>query len=168
MSRLELQRQTYRPNRIVALFVGESPPHGGTFFYNANSMLYHAMKEAFECADDFLAEFKGRGFFLDDLVQEPINHFEPALRDTYRLAAVPPLARRIADYDPSAIVVFMCAIKPMVSAAMRQANLDVPLYVTAFPGRFHREPVQAGNGSHSSKAPAVVEVSSFSGNLQQL
>lgn len=139
MSRLEVQRQTFRPERIAVLFVGESSPHGGTFFYDANSVLYRAMKELFESAKDFIAEFKAKGFFLDDLVQEPINHFKPALRDTYRLTAVPSLARRITDYKPAAIVVLMCAIEPMVSAAVRQSDVvDVPLYVTVFPGRFHR------------------------------
>jgi hypothetical protein len=38
-SSLESLRQSYRPQQVRVLFVGESPPAGGTFFYRANSNL---------------------------------------------------------------------------------------------------------------------------------
>ena len=42
----------------------------------------------------------------------------------------------MVDYQPLAVVVRMCAIKPMVADAMRQAALsNFPLYGTPFPGR---------------------------------
>jgi hypothetical protein len=49
------------------LFVGESPPVGGTFFYAANSKLYFAIKRALDQAvpdlvdDDFLVPFRSLG-----------------------------------------------------------------------------------------------------------
>nr|MBC8193829.1 hypothetical protein [FCB group bacterium] len=33
-------RQAFKPPKVEVLFIGESPPAGGTFFYNGNSKLY--------------------------------------------------------------------------------------------------------------------------------
>ena len=62
-------RRQFKPREIRALFVGESPPSGGTFFYRANSKLYFATREAFEAAIpalrkevDFLDAFKRLGY----------------------------------------------------------------------------------------------------------
>ena len=71
-------RQDYDPRKqnkeIKVLFIGESPPKDGTFFYCANSELYYATKEAFERAyneeiSNFLRCFKG--CYLIDLFDEP-------------------------------------------------------------------------------------------------
>lgn len=72
-SPLEELRHSFRPDEINTLFVGESPPHGGDFFYRCDSLLYRAKRCAFGEPEDFLADFKSRGFFLDDLVLTPIN-----------------------------------------------------------------------------------------------
>jgi hypothetical protein len=65
------------------LFLGESPPAGGTFFYYANSKLYDATREAFEAGipalrrtDDFLDAFKRLGCYLEDLSPVPVNHLD--------------------------------------------------------------------------------------------
>ena len=134
MNELEKLRNSYRPRGIIVLFVGESPPKNGTFFYKANCRLYYAMKRAFGDSASFLSEFKANGFFLDDLVLYPINRMEDVERNERRCNGVPSLARRMEDYRPSAVVVLMCAIKPMVVEAMCKARLsEVPLYVTPFP-----------------------------------
>lgn len=95
------------------------------------------MKESFEAGEDFLAMFRAKGFFLDDLVLYPINQIKDEKeRHAHRQNGVSSLAGRMADYRPLAVVAVMCAIKPMVAAAMHQAGLsDLPLYVTPFPGR---------------------------------
>ena len=49
MTTEELRRR-YRPETVRALFVGESPPAGGTFFYAANSNLYRFTEQAFRAA----------------------------------------------------------------------------------------------------------------------
>jgi hypothetical protein len=46
----ERARRRCRPVDVRVLFIGESPPSGGTFFYFANSALYVATKEPFEAA----------------------------------------------------------------------------------------------------------------------
>lgn len=138
---LERLRHSFRPKRITTLFVGESAPHGGTFFYNRDSLLYRKLKESLRAASDFLSSFQAQGFFLDDLVLYPINQIEnPNERDKHRRLGVQSLARRMAEYKPLAVVALMCAIEPMVADAMREAGLSqIPLYVTPFPRPEHQE-----------------------------
>ena len=62
----ELIRQSYRPSKIVTLFVGESAPKSGKFFYIGNTALKRYMEDAMKAAslgghDDFLERFKSYG-----------------------------------------------------------------------------------------------------------
>ena len=82
---VEETRARYRPERIVTLFVGEFPPQSGKFFYYGNTALAHHMSSAMRAAGllgdgDFLDRFKAYGWYLDDLVLEPVNHLTPAQR----------------------------------------------------------------------------------------
>jgi hypothetical protein len=138
----ETLRASYRPPQVRVLFVGESAPAGGTFFYRANSQVYRYLKKSLHIArpdlfsDDagFLNEFRKAGCYLDDLVLEPVNHQTEAARKRARTAGVPNLAERLADYRPRAVVSLMRAIEPFVSEAIVRSNLSVPHHVTAFPG----------------------------------
>ena len=77
MNPLEDLRKSFRPGSIKTLFVGESAPQSGKFFYSQNSGLYRAMQQAFHAGGNFLLEFKARGFYLDDLSLVPVNGMEP-------------------------------------------------------------------------------------------
>ena len=137
MPDLERLRKSFKPEPIRTLFVGESPPHGGSFFYRENSGLYRAMKKAFGERPEFLAWFKAKGFFLDDLVQYPINQFKAEReRRKHRVKAVESFAQRLVGFRPAAVVVVMCAIEPQVREAIRRGRLpqNVPIYVTPYPG----------------------------------
>ncbi len=153
----ETLRRSFRPQQITTLFVGESPPQGGTFFYRGDSLLYHKMRESFGAVANFLHQFKAKGFFLDDLVLEPINHIKDKNeRNKHRREGVPSLARRMATYRPSAVVALMCAIEPMVVAAMSEAGLsDVPLYVTPFPRPEHQRRFKAKMAEIIPKLPVA-------------
>ena len=141
ISDVEELRHSFRPRRVTTLFIGESPPHGGTFFYQGDSLLHHKMKECFGDIPNFLSEFKAKGFFLDDLVSYPINRIKDEReRNRHRWNAVSLLAGRIKEYQPAAVVALMCAIEPMIVEAIRQAGLShVPLYVTPFPRPEHEK-----------------------------
>ena len=41
-------RELFKPINVKVLYVAESPPTGGTFFYFENSNLYFAILDAFE------------------------------------------------------------------------------------------------------------------------
>jgi len=123
MNRLEDLRKSFCPDCITTLFVGESAPESGKFFYSSNSSLFCAMKRVFGNGETFLEDFKKKGFYLDDLVSTPINKLERRDRFIRRQEAVPGLARRLVEYKPKAVVVVMRAILPMVRNAMRMSGI---------------------------------------------
>jgi hypothetical protein len=142
MNKLEELRKSFRPDRITTLFVGESAPQSGRFFYCGNSSLFHGMKRAFGNQAMFLEDFKGKGFYLDDLVLKPVNKLERPERSKLRWASTAKLAERLVEYKPKAIVVVMRAIKPMVTEAMRRAGIAYEPFCTPHPAfgnwsRFH-------------------------------
>jgi len=122
MNALEELRNKFRPDFISTLFVGESAPAGGTFFYCGNSTLFREMKKAFGNRDSFLDDFKRKGFYLDDLVLTPVNKFPNAERKRLRWDAIEELASRLVVFKPQAVVVVMKAIVPMVREAMLKAG----------------------------------------------
>lgn len=69
----ERLRRGYRPARVRILFVGESPPASGPFFYQADSGLYRAVRQTFLSAFPELKsaeslEWFRRSFFGRDFV----------------------------------------------------------------------------------------------------
>jgi hypothetical protein len=150
----ERARRRHRPDDIRVLFIGESPPAGGTFFYFAKSNLYSATREAFEAAipalrreDDFLDAFQRLGCYVEDLSPVPVNHLrlddpvQRAERRRLRREGIKPLARRMKRWSPRVIVPVVLDmvrtgdIADMVRLAGHEAvtRLDLP-----FPGR-HRD-----------------------------
>ena len=101
--RVEAVRLLYLPERIRYLLVGESVPNGGTFFYDANSILfrytYEAFRQVFErdCGEEqaFLRFFQKQGFFLDDLCSIPVNALPDCEREQERSKGVDSLAERL-------------------------------------------------------------------------
>jgi hypothetical protein len=123
MNHLEKLRKSFGPSPITTLFVGESAPDSGRFFYSSDSSLFHAMKRAFGNRETFLEDFKKKGFYLDDLVLTPINKLDRRERSRRREEAVPELAKRLVATKPKAVVVVMRAILPKVQQAMRMAGI---------------------------------------------
>jgi dihydroxy-acid dehydratase len=134
MCDVEKIRESFKPDHITTLFVGESAPAGGDFFYDGNSILFRAMKQAFEGSESFLKDFQASGFFLDDLILEPANNLEDVARDALRWNSVPGLADRIREYQPSAIVTLMRGIELMVIEAICQSGHNSKTYHVPFPG----------------------------------
>ena len=89
----ERLRSAHKPEAIRLLFIGESRPAGGTFFYDGNSILQRwtavAMSRAhavdFEDSAAFPREFRAAGYYLDDLCLEPVNHLIPSERRRVRV-----------------------------------------------------------------------------------
>jgi hypothetical protein len=141
MEEVEAVRQRYRPKRIMTLFVGESPPQSGDFFYYGNTALKRHMQKAMETAGlglaesgDFLERFKAYGWYLDDLVLTPIDKLSPAERERQCRDARPELAARIAQYKPCAIVSLLYRIRADVEAAAIVAGTTAPRFAVPFPG----------------------------------
>ena len=136
---IEIARRHYQPNRIATLFVGESAPAGGPFFYYANSGLYYHMKRAVEDAlghhGAFLDRFQAYGWYLDDLVLTPVNHLRGADRMAKWHHAQTSLADRVRRYRPHAIVSLLLGIREVVHDAASQADYTGPLHAVPFPAR---------------------------------
>jgi len=136
-------RNAYRPQYVKYLVVGESPPQGGRFFYQANSILFRQTQIAFShvfgkaCGDGvaFLQFFQEQGFYLDDLCLVPVNGLPDQDRIRKRLAGIGPLAERIKSYKPTKIIVVMKGIASEVGVACRVAGVNPPDLVLPFPVR---------------------------------
>jgi hypothetical protein len=146
MSTVEEARKDHRPKRITTLFVAESAPAGGTFFYFGNGHLGRYLRRSIEevlAGDgDFLGRFHSYGWYLDDLVLAPVNQLTPRERKAAHLGAAQDLQRRIAEYRPLAIVCLLKSIGTIVRAAASRAGFDGPFFEVPFPGngqqrRFH-------------------------------
>lgn len=133
MNYFEELRKSFRPGRVMTLFVGESAPASGRFFYSGDSSLFHAMKREFGNQRTFLEDFKDKGFYLDDLVLTPINKLERHERLRQRQEAIPKLAKRLVEYKPRAVVVVMRAILPTVLRAMRIAGMSYEPFCVPHP-----------------------------------
>ncbi|MBR1156780.1 hypothetical protein [Bradyrhizobium sp. JYMT SZCCT0428] len=135
---VEATRARFRPATITTLFVGESAPVSGDFFYDGNNAMLTHMQRAVETAlgvgDDFLERFKAYGWYLDDLVLTPVNHLTKSERNAQCLGAQASLAARITEYQPLVIVSLMIGIKNIVEAAAAAAGSDAQRFAVPFPG----------------------------------
>jgi hypothetical protein len=144
---LEGLRRQYRPDRIRVLFVGESPPARGAFFYKGDSGLARYTKQAFERAyelpefemADFLHAFKAAGCYLDDLCLEPVNRMKMPDRRAAWKVAVDPMANRLRDYSPGLIVPILRSIESSVRQAAERSG---------FSERLQRALPYPGMGNH--------------------
>ncbi len=136
---VETVRASYRPKPILTLFVGESAPNSGDFFYYGNTALTGYMSKAMEAAGlggdgDFLERFKAYGWYLDDLVLTPVNHLKRARRKKECRDAQSSMAARIKEYQPRAIVSLLLSIRDIVEAAAIDAGSNARLFAVPFAG----------------------------------
>ena len=159
MEAVETVRARYRPGRITTLFVGESAPQSGDFFYCGNNAMLRHMQRAVEQvlpkSDDFLKSFKAYGWYLDDLVLTPVNHLTGSERIAKCQDAQKSLADRIAAYRPEAIVSLLISIEPFVDAAAIAASSNAPRYAVPFPGMGQQARFQDAMASIIPKLPRL-------------
>ena len=117
-------RDRYRPDDVVILMVGEAPPPGETFFYQADSHLFDATREAFSRAwgrmpkgVGFLEFLQEKGFWLYDMSPLPVNRKRGRPRKEAVAGGVVKLAELIAEADPD----FVVAVKTSLEGPVRQA-----------------------------------------------
>jgi len=103
----ETIRKNYKPHIVKILFVGESRPQGGTFFYNGDSNLYKYTKQAFEQADKnfSLEHFKQYGYWLYDVCDMPVNGLPYLERREQIRLGLPRLLLNIKELRPKYIIV---------------------------------------------------------------
>lgn len=145
---VEPLRASFRPKKINILFVGESAPAGGAFFYKGYGQVHDELRRVLlpfiGSQPSFLTAFHDSGLYLDDLVLEPVNWMSSKERKALHKANSSALAERLQAYRPSAVIAFMKAIQQPVEEATRQANLDCPCYTVSFPGNGRQKEFREG------------------------
>lgn len=129
------------------LFIGESPPASGRFFYRQDSGLYRAIRDAFRLVepsitdDTFLDIFQKSGCYLIDACAGPVDHLDARSRRAACLAGEPALTRKIRQLEPSAIVTLTKSIRDNVRRAAAKARWCGPKLEVPYPGRWasHRK-----------------------------
>jgi hypothetical protein len=128
--RTDQLRQKYQPKQIRVLFVGESPPAGGNFFYAGTGNLFKYTKEAFRnvyriaAGADFRRTFQAAGCYLEDLCPEPVNQStQEGERQDAREHGVRPLSKKVARMAPDVIIPLLKGIEPCVRRAAEAAGL---------------------------------------------
>ena len=129
---MEIQkiRESWKPETVKVLVVGESPPANGTFFYCGDSNLYRYTKEAFEEAfgvewrstEEFLSFFRECGCYLVDLCDDPVNGLDDRLRQQKRTEGIQRLAREISQAGAAVQIVVMKDIVKYVQRARRRSG----------------------------------------------
>jgi hypothetical protein len=140
----ERLRKQYRPNRIRILFVGESPPVSGRFFYQADSGLYRAVRETFVRAfpslknAEFLDSFCALGCYLIDLCGEPVDDMTGPMRKQACRSGEQRLAQQIRALSPQTIVTVVRSIRANVRHAQERAGWSGRYFELPYPGRWYR------------------------------
>jgi hypothetical protein len=143
----ETLRRRFLPSRLRMLFIGESAPASGRFFYRADSGLYRAMRDAFRAVDpgigedNFLSAFKEAGCYLIDLCADPVDQLPADLRRAVCLASEPRLTRAIRRLRPGKVATVVRSIEDNVARSLSRAQWQGEVIRLPYPGRWarHRE-----------------------------
>lgn len=143
----ERLRRRYRPARVRILFVGESPPASGRFFYQADSGLYRAFRQTFLSAfpelksTEFLESFRKLDCYLVDLCRSPVDRLSTKQRRLACTRAEARLGEMIRRLNPELIVTVVRSIGPHVQRAQSRARWNGTRLELPYPGRWklHRQ-----------------------------
>jgi len=144
----ERQRERYRPDQVRILFIGESPPASGRFFYQADSGLYRAFRDTFLAAfpllrkTEFLDSFRSLSCYLVDLCGQPVDKMNPRDRRCACQTGEIRLARTIRALRPKIIVTIVRSIRANVRQAQELAGWSGLHLELPYPGRWYRHRLQ--------------------------
>jgi len=143
----ERLRRRYRPGRVRLLFVGESPPASGRFFYRADSGLYRAIRQAFLSAfpsltdGDFLESFRTLDSYLVDLCGSPVDCLPLKERRLVCSQGEARLATIIRRLNPEVVVTVVRSIAGNVRRAQSRAEWQGTYLELPYPGRWENHRV---------------------------
>lgn len=118
------------------LFVGESAPAGGAFFYKQTGQVHGQFRQAFAPHIGDSPTFQQAGFYLDDLVLEPVNWLSRLERQATHATSIGlgSLAKRLRDYEAPLVVAFIKGIAAPVKGAITASGTPCQFEVVPFPG----------------------------------
>jgi hypothetical protein len=139
----ERLRKRHRPVRVLILFVGEAPPSSGRFFYQADSGLYRAIRQAFVEAfpalreRDFLESFRALNCYLVDLCAGPVDRLSSSQRKRTCRDGEARLSRTLRRLRPPIVITVVRSIVSNVKGSLRRANWSGLHVELPYPGRWH-------------------------------
>jgi hypothetical protein len=151
-SRRERLRRRYQPKRVRLLFVGESPPASGRFFYQADSGLYRAVRRTFitvfpELENvDFLDAFRALDCYLVDLCGWPVDRMDRKERAEMCGAGVIRFSRMIQQMQPKIIITLVRSIAENVRRAESLAGWRGERIELPYPGRWKKHRLEFAAG----------------------
>jgi len=129
---MEELREEWNPQnigvRIKVLFVGESPPKSGRFFYNRNSVLYCATFCAFSrifriAEPEFLEFFQKSGCYLYDVLKVPGQEIKEVDKSTLNQAKED-LKNFIKDVKPDVVIVVHRGVYKRIEGILSQLRKE--------------------------------------------
>jgi len=123
--------------------VGEAPPASGRFFYQADSGLYRAIREAFVEAfpalrgRHFLTSFRRMGCYLVDLCGGPVDHLNGGSRKKARREGETRLSVVLKQLCPEVVVTVVKSIAANVERSQARAGWSGLHMNLPYPGRWH-------------------------------
>jgi hypothetical protein len=129
---------------VRLLFIGESAPASGRFFYQGDSGLYRAMRDAFRMVDpaiddqNFFAVFQASGCYLIDLCRRPVDDLEPKPRRAACRADEEWLSSLIIELQPAMIATLLRSIEGNVARALLRTRWRGMMVHLPYPGRWAR------------------------------
>jgi hypothetical protein len=129
-------RNRYIPASIKVIFVLESPPASGRYFYNpagsVSEPLFRAMmRDVLEInpisKEEGLKEFAARGYFLFDATYTPVNRSKGNARDAIILGDFPLLVAELREYagHQTGIVLVKANVCGLLEPKLRDLGFNV-------------------------------------------
>ncbi|MGA8270081.1 MAG: hypothetical protein WB919_00880 [Candidatus Sulfotelmatobacter sp.] len=143
----ERLRRHYRPAKVRMLFVGESAPASGRFFYQADSGLYRAIRNTFVAAlpnikdADFLESFRALGCYLVDLCGVPVDRLNKKQRRKICAHGEVRLTQMLKQLRPEIVITVVRSIAANVRCAQQRANWKGTHLELPYPGRWQHHRV---------------------------
>lgn len=141
-------REKYRPSKIDVLWIAESPPAGGGYFYfertsGANHLFRETMKalgwwppnvpmQAGLDKTPYLRRFKESRHFLVDLSPTPVNHISSVERDAVLRKNVSYLREEVAMLRPKKLLIIKRNVHGILYPALQSVGM---------PEVLNREPI---------------------------
>ncbi|MGA8152178.1 MAG: hypothetical protein WB952_14585 [Terriglobales bacterium] len=139
----ERLRKRYLPARVRVLFVGEAPPASGRFFYQADSGLYRAIRDAFVRVfpamgeREFLESFRALDCYLVDLCSRPVDRLPGGRRARACRNSESRLAGILQQLRPEVVISVVRSISANVMRSQGRAGWSGRFIELPYPGRWH-------------------------------
>ena len=136
LAKYKEMREAYRPEGIRIIFVLESPPKSGKYFYNSDGtvreQLFQAMMKFIKATpsnkQDGLRAFKDQGFIVVDASYSPVNDFKGRARDEAILREYDSLLRDLGVLNPNKdvpLILVKANVCKLLGKRLREAGFQV-------------------------------------------